>query len=196
MKRTTVVGPRARFLGASAIALLAFALLSGSANATGGSGIVAVTGQVGKLQIDKSDRAAVLAFAGTPDQEIRQRVLGFPSYDALGYDCSDTESADNFPIGNSGPYCVTIFFVDIGSHSLEDFVSSSATYRERNGVRIGTSVTDAQRLLKRQVSRSCGVVLKVDGAKAALRINFTHGHADTFVLHSLKRTAGLFNCTR
>ena len=57
-------------------------------------------------------------------------------------------------------------------------------------------MSDAQRLLKRQVSRSCGVVLKVDGAKAALRINFTGGHADTFVLHSLKRTAGLFNCTR
>jgi hypothetical protein len=196
MRRTTVVGPRARFLGASAIALLAFALLSGPASAAGGSGIVAVTGQVGKLQIDKSDRAAVLAFAGTPDQEIKQRVLGFPSYDALGYDCSDTESADNFPIGNSGPYCVTIFFVDIATHSLEDFVSSSASYHERNGVRIGTSVSDAQRLLKRQVSRSCGVVLKVDGAKAALRINFAHGKADTFVLHSLKRTAGLFNCTR
>lgn len=195
MRRTTVVGLRARFLGASMIALFAVALLSGSASAAGGSGIVAVTGQVGKLQIDKSERAAVIAFAGTPDQEIRQRVLGFPSYDALGYDCSDTESANNFPIGNSGPYCVTIFFINIASHSLEDFVTSSAAYHERNGVRIGTSVSDAQRLLKRQVSRSCGVVLKVDGAKATLRVNFTNGHADTLVLHSRKRTSGLFNCT-
>jgi hypothetical protein len=196
MRHTTVVGPRARFLGASLVALLAFMLLSASAGAAGGSGVVAVTGQVGKLQIDKSNRADVVAFAGSPDVEVKQRVLGFPSYDALGYDCSDTESANNFPIGNSGPYCVTIFFTDIASHSLEDFVSSSDSYHERSGVRIGTSVSDAQRLLKRQVSRSCGVVLKVDGTKAALRINFTGGHADTFVLHSLKRTAGLFNCTR
>lgn len=195
MRRTTVVGPRARFLGASVIGLVAFGLLSTSASATGGSGIVAVTGQVGKLQVDKSDRAAVIAFAGTPDVEIKQRVLGFPSYDALGYGCSDTQSANNFPIGNSGPYCVTIFFINIASHSLEDFVSSSATYHERNGVRIGTPVSDAQRLLKRQVSRSCGVVLKVDGTKANLRVNFTNGHADTLVLHSLKRTSGLFNCT-
>ena len=191
-----MVRPRARFLGAMLVALLGFAILSGSAAAAGGSGVVAVTGQVGKLQIDKSNRADVLAFAGTPDVEVKQRVLGFPSYDALGYDCSDTETANNFPIGNSGPYCVTIFFTDIASHSLEDFVSSSASYHERSGVRIGTSVADAQRLLKRQVLRGCGVVLKVDGAKAALRINFTNGHADTFVLHSLKRTAGLFNCTR
>lgn len=196
MRRTTVVGPRARFLGATLVALLGVALLSGSAYAVGGSGVVAVTGQVGKLQIGTSNRAAVIAFAGAPDVEVRQRVLGFPSYDALGYDCSNTESANNFPIGNSGPYCVTIFFTDIASHSLEDFVSSSASYHERSGVRIGTSVSDAQRLLRRQVSRGCGVVLKVDGAKAALRINFTGGKADTFVLHSLKRTAGLFNCTR
>jgi hypothetical protein len=196
MRRTTVVGPRARFLGASLVVLLGFALLSGSAGAAGGSGKVAVTGQIGPLQIDKSDRAAIIAFAGTADLEVRQRVLGFPSYDALGYDCSATESANNFPIGNSGPYCVTIFFTDIASHSLEDFVSSSTAYHESHGIRIGTSVADAQRLLHRQVSRSCGVVLKVDGATANLRVNFTNGHADTLVLHSLKRTAGLFNCTR
>ena len=191
-----MAGPRARILGVTLVALLGVALLSGSATAAGGSGVVAVTGQVGKLQIDKSNRAAVLAFAGKPDVEVRQRVLGFPSYDALGYDCSDTESANNFPIGNSGPYCVTIFFIDIASHSLEDFVSSSDSYHERNGVRIGTSVSDAQRLLHRQVTRGCGVVMRIDGANALLRINFTNGRADTFVLHSLKRTAGLFNCTR
>lgn len=196
LRRTTVVGPRARFLGASLFALLGFALLSGSASAAGGSGAVSVTGTVGKLQIDKSNRIAVIAFAGTPDVEVKQRVLGFPSYDALGYDCSDTESANNFPIGNSGPYCVTIFFTDIASHSLEDFVSSSTSYHERHGVGIGTSVSDAQRLLHRQVTRGCGVVMRIDGAHAALRINFTNGHADTLVLHSLKRTAGLFNCTR
>jgi hypothetical protein len=194
MRRISVVGPRARFLGVSLVVLVV-AVLTGSAIAAGGSGMIAVTGAIGPLQIDKSNRAAVLAFSGKPDTEVRQRVLGFPSYDALGYDCSDTESAKNFPIGNSGPYCVTIFFIDIASHSLEDFVSSSAAYHERNGVRIGTSVSDAQRLLHRQVSRSCGVVLKVDGAKANLRVNFTNGHADTLVLHSLKRTSGLFNCT-
>ena len=196
LRRTTAVGPRARFLGASLFALLGFAFLTGAAGAAGGSGAISVTGTIGKVQIDKSNRAAVIAFAGAPDVEVKQRVLGFPSYDALGYDCSDTESASNFPIGNSGPYCVTIFFTDIASHSLEDFVSSSTSYHERHGVGIGTSVSDAQRLLHRQVSRSCGVVMKIDGAQAALRINFTNGHADTLVLHSLKRTAGLFNCTR
>ena len=196
LRHTTAAGPRARFLGASVVALLGFALLSGSAAAAGGSGAVSVTGTIGKVQIDKSDRAAIIAFAGTPDVEVRQRVLGFPSYDALGYDCSDTESADNFPIGNSGPFCVTIFFTDIASHSLEDFVSSSTSYHERHGVGIGTSVSAAQRLLHRQVDRSCGVVMRIDGAHALLRINFTHGKADTLVLHSLNRTAGLFNCTR
>jgi hypothetical protein len=185
----------ARPLVAVFVALLGFAVFGGVARATGGSGVITVGGQIGKLQIDKSTRADVIAFAGKPDHESSERVLGFAHYDALGYDCSTTENADNFPLGNGGPFCATAFFVDTSHHTLEDFVTSSAAYREKRGVRIGTSVADAQRLLHNTVSRSCLVVLKASSATAALRINFTGGRVDTFVLHSLKRTAGLFHCT-
>ena len=180
---------------ATLAALLVFALSCGVAAASGGSGVISVGGRIGPLQIDKSIRADVIAFAGKPDRESTERVLGFDRYNALGYGCSTTEVADNFPLGNSGPYCRTVFFVDVRHHTLEDFVTTSATYRENRGVRIGTSTADAERLLHTRVSRSCLVVLHANSPTAALRINFTGGHADTFVLHSLKRTAGLFNCT-
>jgi hypothetical protein len=185
----------ARPLVAVLVALLAFALSGAVARANGGSGVITVGGKVGPLQIDKSNRADVIAFAGKPDEEVTQRVLGFSNYDALGYGCSTKETADNFPIGNSGPFCRTVFFVEINHHALEDFVTTSASYHEIRGVRIGTSVSVAQRLLHNKVDRSCFVVLKASSGTALLRINFTGGKADTFVLHSLKRTAGLFNCT-
>ena len=194
MSGRTVCRPHAR-LGATLIALLGFALSCGSAGASGGSGVITVGGQIGPLQIDKSRLADVVAFAGNPDAETRERVLGFPNYDGLGYGCSTTESASTFPLGNNGPFCRTIFFIDIAHHTLEDFVTTSAAYHEKRGVRIGTSVADAQRLLHNTVDRSCLVVLKAESGTAALRINFTGGRADTFVLHSLKRTAGLFHCT-
>ena len=195
MSGRTVCRPHARLLGATFVALLGFALSCGSAGASGGSGVITVGGQIGPLQIDKSRRPAVIAFAGNPDAETFERVLGFARYDALGYDCSTTETAATFPIGNSGPFCRTVFFIDIAHHTLEDFVTTSASYHEKRGVRIGTSVADAQRLLHNRVDRNCLVVLKASSGTAALRISFTGGRADTFVLHSLKRTAGLFHCT-
>jgi hypothetical protein len=195
MSGRIVCRPHARRLGAIFIALFAFALSCGSAGASGGSGVITVGGQIGRLQIDKSTRADVIAFAGNPDAESNERVLGFAHYTALGYDCSTTEAEDNFPLGNGGPFCRTVFFVDTSHHTLEDFVTTSAAYHEKRGVRIGTSTADAERLLHNKVSRSCLVVLRVESLTAKLRINFTRGHADTFVVHSLKRTAGLFHCT-
>jgi hypothetical protein len=195
MSGRTVCRPHARRLGAISVALVAFALLCGSAGAAGGSGVITVGGQIGKLQIDKSVRADVIAFAGTPDAQTTERVLGFANYNALGYDCSTTETAANFPIGNSGPYCATVFFLDVPHKTLEDFVTTSAAYHEKRGVRIGTSVSVAQRLFHTKVNRSCLVVLQAQSQTAKLRINFTRGKADTFVVHSLKRSAGLFHCT-
>jgi hypothetical protein len=183
-----------RPLAAAPVAMLALAL-SGAAWASGGSGAIAASGKIGPLQIDKSVRADVIAFAGKPEVERSERVLGFAHYDALGYGCSTTEAPDNFPVGNSGPYCRTVFFIDVPHHTLEDFVTTSTAYHEIHGVRIGTSTADAQRLLRTRVSRNCLVVLHVDTSTALLRINFTAGRADTLVLHSLKRTAGLFQCT-
>jgi hypothetical protein len=183
------------FKTAVSAALIALACAA-SASASGGSGAVSSTGKVGQLQIDKSTRADVVAFAGAPDAEVKERVLGFPNYDALGYGCSPTQAADTFTLGNSGPYCQTVFFVNVSQHTLEDFVTTSASYHEAHGVRIGTSVSVAQRLLHAQADRNCLVVLRVTTQKASLSISFTGGKADTFAVHSLLRTTGLFNCLR
>ena len=180
-------------------ALLALALVLGlvlciSAGAAGGSGVVSVNGVIGPLQVNKSNRAAVVAFAGQPDQEIKERVLGFGAYDALGYDCQDTETDFNVTLGNSGPYCKTAYFIDSSSHALEDFFTTSDGFRESHGVRIGTTASAAQKLTHQSVSHRCLAVIRLQTGKASLRIGFKNGKATTFVVHSLRRTSGIFNC--
>ena len=165
-----------------------------SASAAVGGNVITVGGRIGPLQIDKSGRAEVLAYAGKPDAEVKERVLGFPAYDALGYECSTKEAADNLSMGNDGPFCRTIFIVDISSHKLEDFFTSDARYQEDRGVRIGTPAAAAQRLLHTTIDHKCLSVLKVESGKALLRISFTGGKADAFALHSPNRTSGLFHC--
>ena len=166
-----------------------------AAGVAGGAGTLTVGGKIGPLQIDKSNRAAVVAFAGKPDAEVQSVVYQLAKYDALGYGCSTTSANDNFPLGNDGPYCQTAFFIDKTTQTIEDFITTSGNYHLSHGIRIGTTLSAAQRLLHTRADRSCLVVLKLDGPNALFRISFTGGKADTFVLHSPQRTAGLFNCT-
>jgi len=164
------------------------------ASAAVGENVITVGGRIGPLQIGKSGRADVIAYAGKPDAEVHERVLGFPSYDALGYECSSKEASDNLSMGNDGPFCRTIFIVDVSSHTLEDFFTSDARYRVDRGVRIGTPAATAQRLLRTKIDHNCLAVLKLDGGAALLRVSFTGGKADAFALHSPNRTSGLFHC--
>jgi hypothetical protein len=174
-----------RALLASLASLALAAVLAASAASAGGSGAISAAGRIGPLQIDKSTRADVVAFAGAPDAEVRERVFGFGQYIGLGYDCQENRSDSTFTLGNSGPYCRTAYFLDINTRKLEDFVTTSASFREARGVRIGTSLADAQRRL---------TVIRVDTATAKLRVNVGGRGVDTFALHSLLRTSGLFNC--
>jgi hypothetical protein len=164
------------------------------ASAAVGGNVITVGGRIGPLKIDQSSRTDVVAYAGKPDSEVRERVLGFRSYDALGYACSTKEAADNLSMGNNGPFCRTIFIVDVSSHKLEDFFTSDARYRVDRGVQIGTPAATAQRLLRTTIDHSCLSVLKLDGGAALLRIDFTGGKADAFALHSPNRTSGIFHC--
>jgi len=184
-----------RFISAVLGAALVLCAPVGAAGVVGGAGKITVGGKIGPLQIDKSNRAAVVAFAGKPDAEIQSITYGLSKYDALGYGCSTTSANDNFTLGNDGPYCQTVFFIDVAHKSLEDFITTSSSYHLSDGIHIGSTISAAQRALHARVDRSCLAVLKVDGAHALFRISFTGGKADTFVLHSTQRTAGLFNCT-
>jgi hypothetical protein len=164
------------------------------ASAAVGGNVITVGGRIGPLQIDKSSRTDVIAYAGKPDAEVKERVLGFPNYDALGYECSPNESVDALSMGNNGPFCRTIYIVDVPSKKLEDFFTSDSRFREARGVRIGTAASVAERLLRTKIDRNCLTVLKVESPTANLRINFTGGRADAFALHSPRRTSGLFHC--
>src|SRR5712691_3258267 len=51
------------------LTLLGLAVACGSGQTSARSAIVTVTGRIGPLHLDRSDRAAVIAFAGRPDAE-------------------------------------------------------------------------------------------------------------------------------
>jgi hypothetical protein len=189
------------------LALLVWAVGCSSGGTSGGSGTVRVTGRIGTLQLDRSDRADVMAFAGKPDAERQSREgPGFARYDALGYDCTRTRTPQVFPLVRSAPrpYCGTIFFIDEQSGRLETFFTTSARYAEGHGVQMRAPQARAERLLHRHLVVGCETNLYVSSPAAALTIAFEGGvermtsvtgaHVYALVLHSRQRDAGVFDC--
>src|SRR5207237_674817 len=99
-------------------------LRSSSADA----GRYSVSGRIGPLHVDVSERRAVVAFAGRPDAERRGRSPAAPfrsaPYDALGYRCSRGADRDAFSLVSGGPFCRTVFFIDSRSGRLGTFYTS------------------------------------------------------------------------
>jgi hypothetical protein len=173
--------------------------------------IVSVSGRIGDLHIDESDRAAVVAFVGRPDAERSAREVPGRPYDALGYGCGTKRSEQTFPLlpypAHRPPQCRTIFWIDVRSGKLEDFLTGDSRYSEAHGVRIGMHTAEAERLLHRRLTEGCEENIYLPSAKTfTLTIAFTGGtyqrrtmhviggHVFAFVLHSRRRYAGVFDC--
>ena len=92
--------------------------------------------------MDRSGRAAVIAFAGTPDAESIGSAFGGPEVDALGYACGRSETTTEGPVGN-GTYCRTVFYIDVASGTLEQFFTITGSYSDNHGIRVGVSTADA-----------------------------------------------------
>jgi hypothetical protein len=173
--------------------------------------VVSAAGNVGKLHIDQSDRAAVIAFVGRPEAE-RHSVErgGSAPYEALGYDCGSRLSQQTFPLVSypyHPPYCRTIFWIDVKSGRLENFFTTDSRYLEAHGIRIGMATPIAERLLHRRLFAGCSDNFYVPSAKdRTLTIAFIGGvlqrktgrviggNVYAFVLHSRRRDAGVFDC--
>jgi hypothetical protein len=163
--------------------------------------VVRVTGEVGPLQMDRSDEAAVVAFAGKPDASIMGTSPGYQRYRALGYDCAGKGFDDEARIVG---LCQTVFFFDRRTGKFETFSTSSPQYSEGHGVRIGMKQTEAEHLLNMRLTVGCTTALHFDSPTGALSIDFAGGvesgtsirfaHVDAFVLHSKHRDAGVFDC--
>ena len=172
--------------------------------------MVSATGSIGKLHVDQSDLAALIAFAGRPDAKERGRE--FRPYDALGYDCGSKNSEQTFPLlpYPHGPlYCRTIFWIDVPSGKLANFFTSDSRYVEAHGVGIGMPTRRAERLLHRRLFAGCEDNFYLPSAThRTLTIAFTGGvvrrprrslhvvggHVFAFVLHSRLHDANVFDC--
>jgi hypothetical protein len=180
-------------------------LACGCGSSSKSTHVVSVTGRIGDLYVDQSDRAAVISFAGRPSTERTGRL--YAPYRALGYGCTGKRAADRVELVQDGPYCRTAFFLDRKTGKLDTFFTSSPEYSESHGVRIGMPQAAAERLLHRRLTAGCTDALHFESPTAFLSVSFTGGkerrtsvkvkgaHVDAFVVHGKRgRDLGIFDC--
>jgi len=162
-----------RGLEAFVIVIAAFSLIAcGSGHVSAGRRIlVSPTGRVGPLNMDTSDRADVIAFAGNPESERRGSYYRTAPFDALGYGCRGRRATD--PIGF--PTCQTVFYLDSHSGKLELFFTTDDRYAERHNIRVGTPTAVAERALHERVFVGCDALLFVKTKTAFLVTRFEGG---------------------
>ncbi len=173
--------------------------------------LVYASGRIGKLQIGSSGAGAVSAFAGRPDAERRGAEYGGTRYRALGYDCSGKPSGDSFPVletqsGRHGPYCKTVFWVNLRTRRLGDFYTVSPRYEESHGVRIGMATAAAERILHQTVYVGCEENLREGALTVAFSggvgrtsrgspgLHLVGGHVYAFAAHGGLSDIGVFDC--
>jgi hypothetical protein len=177
--------------------------------------VLTVSGRIGVLRVDVSERREVVAFAGRPDAERRGRnTVASPSgsarYDALGYRCGRDAGPGALPLVQGGgsrpsPKCRTVFFIETRSGRLGLFYTSDPRYREGHGVRVGMRTAEAERLLGRRLRAGCEANIYLSSPKATLTVAFTGGltHRDgtvtggrvyALVLHGDRHDPGVFEC--
>ena len=172
--------------------------------------LVDASGRIGQLEIGLSGARAVIAFAGRPDAVRRGIEYGGTPYRALGYDCSGKPSNDSFPVletksGRHGPYCKTVFWVNLRTRKLGDFYTTSARYEERHGVRIGMATATVERILHRRVYVGCEENLRegfltvafaggVGRAGEGAGLHLVGGHVYAFATHGGRNDIGIFDC--
>src|SRR6266545_8278822 len=80
--------PSVTRLSRALVLVAAVAVAGCGSHSSSSTHVVRVTGEIGPVHVDRSDRAAVVAFAGQPDAIVSGRAPGSFPYRALGYDCA------------------------------------------------------------------------------------------------------------
>jgi hypothetical protein len=150
----------------------------------------------------------VIAFAGRPDTDRRgsQRNFGSVPYRALGYGCSRRASKAEWSLGPKGPFCRTVFWINLRTRRLGDFYTISRRYEESHGVRIGTATATAERILHQRVYVGCEENLR-DGlltvaftggvgrtTRGSPGLHLVGGHVYAFAAHGGRSDIGVFDC--
>lgn len=201
---------RSAFFVAFLLALLAAGCASGHRSSA--HALLTATGRIGSLQMDRSTRVDVIAFAGRPDVERRGVEYDGTPYLALGYGCSAKAQHYAFPVletpraGRAGPYCNTVFWVNQRTHRLGDFYTSSRRYSERHGVRIGMTTAAAENILRQRVYVGCEENLDIGWLTVAFDggvprrtarshgLRLVGGHVYAFAVNGRRSAIGIFDC--
>jgi hypothetical protein len=102
--------------------------------------------RIGSLRIDVSTRAAIVAFAGTPDVTVtgKSSWQGVPRFHALAYGCSRTSAPGLDRLGHWS--CRTVYYVNSRTARLVAFFTESPGFRTADGIRPGMAQNAADRL--------------------------------------------------
>jgi hypothetical protein len=187
------------------VAVLVLAVGCSAHNTSRESAVVTSSGRIGPLHVDRSDRAAVIAFAGRPDSEGPGQEFDSPRYYALGYSCAKKSALDRFPITAGGPNCRTIFFFQREAGKLASFFTSERRYSEAHGVRVGMASAVAERLLHKRLFEGCetniylssptgSLTIAFAGGKAGGKLHVTGARVYAFVAHGSRGDVGVWDC--
>jgi hypothetical protein len=167
---------------------------------------VTAAGRIGPLQIGRSSRAAVIAFAGRPTSENRSHEPASPGVDAIFYGCRPPKG-DLDPV----PGCKEIFWIDLRSGKLAVFRTTDPRFVGRQGVRVGTRTAVAERAFHEKAVAGCASSLSVDTKRAFLALVFQGGkwqvvrhpryvihqiggRVGELIVHSVKVNPGVIDC--
>lgn len=193
-----MLGVRSRRLLRVAVAIPLAATLTVPAAASGGSSMVRTSGQVGPLHLDRSTRADVIAWLGTPLLDVTGQFQSggsayYPPYEALTYGC--------------GGKCTSTFYVNSRTLKLVALDTISPEFVGPDGLRVGMSTAEAQRRAHRRMQGGCftgfyygasrhhkseaEVFLDDTSARYSRRRGWYRGHLDEMSIESNRHPVGL-----
>jgi hypothetical protein len=186
---------------------------AGFSGAAPGGAAVTITagGRIGTLQLDRSDKSAIVAFAGEPEvDEVDAGVYPGSGWEALGYRCGpqDTLAPLVATVGAEGPYCRTVYYVNSGTGRLGTFFTSMPGFRDAHGVFAGMRTAKADRLEGKKALGGCLEGIAIQSPSAIYHVIITGGHTHlrgnelvvrggrvgALVLHSRRNNVGVFDC--
>lgn len=193
-----------------AISALGAAGSSGAA-AGGATTIITAGGRIGTLQLDHSDKSAIVAFAGEPEvDETDPGIYPGSGWEALGYRCGpkDTLAPLVATAGAQGPYCRTVYYLNSETGRLGTFFTSMMGFRDAHGVFVGMRTAKADRLEGRKAVGGCLEGIAIQSPASIFHLVITGGHTHlrgnelvvrggrvgALVLHSRSHDVGVFDC--
>jgi hypothetical protein len=200
-------------LGLLLIATVCILGAAGPSRAAPGGTATTVTagGRIGPVTLDRSDRSAIVDFAGEPEVDgVNTGAYPGSGWEALGYRCGPKNTRPPLvaTAGAGGPFCRTVYYLNSETGRLGTFFTSMPGFRDAHGVFVGTRTAKAARREGAKALGGClqGIAIRSPSAFFHLIITGGHTHArgnqlvvsggriGALVLHSRRNDVGVFDC--